>query len=274
MNPTVNILGLEVSAINLKMAIDTIDDWIRRREARYVCVTGVHGVMESYWHPAIKRVHNAAGMVTPDGMPLVWLSRAMGFRHVDRVYGPDLMLAVCQNSIRTRYRHFFYGGAAGIPEKLAGKLANRFQGLDVAGTYSPPFRPLSRDEDESIVRAINEARSDIVWVGMSTPKQELRMAEHVGKILAPVMIGVGAAFDFHAGVKKQAPVWMQRSGFEWLFRLSQEPRRLWRRYVIGHSMFVALLALHMFRRVSNLMISYNGLSRSMSREDHRSQKTV
>jgi N-acetylglucosaminyldiphosphoundecaprenol N-acetyl-beta-D-mannosaminyltransferase len=167
MNPTVNILGVDVSAINLKMASDTIDEWIRRREARYVCVTGVHGLMESYRNPAIKRVHNAAGMVTPDGMPLVWLSRAMGFRHVDRVYGPDLMLAICQNSIRTGYRHFFYGGAAGIPEKLAGNLANRFQGLDVTGTYSPPFRPLSRDEDESIIRAINETQSDIVWVDMS-----------------------------------------------------------------------------------------------------------
>jgi N-acetylglucosaminyldiphosphoundecaprenol N-acetyl-beta-D-mannosaminyltransferase len=261
MNPTVNILGVEVSAINLKMATDTIDEWIRRREARYVCVTGVHGLMESYRNPAIKRVHNAAGMVTPDGMPLVWLSRVMGFRHVGRVYGPDLMLAICQNSIRTGYRHFFYGGAAGIPEKLAGNLANRFQGLDVTGTYSPPFRPLSRDEDESIIRAINETQSDIVWVGMSTPKQEVWMAEHVGKILAPVMIGVGAAFDFHAGVKKQAPVWMQRSGYEWLFRLSQEPRRLWRRYLICNFMFVTLLVLNVFRPVSHLMISHNGLSR-------------
>jgi N-acetylglucosaminyldiphosphoundecaprenol N-acetyl-beta-D-mannosaminyltransferase len=261
MNPTVNILGVDVSAINLKMALDTIDGWIRQGETRYVCVTGVHGLMESYRHPAIKRVHNAAGMVTPDGMPLVWLSRAKGFRHVTRVYGPDLMSAVCQNSIRTGYRHFFYGGAAGIPEKLAGKLANRFQGLKVAGTYSPPFRPLSRSEDESIVHAINETRSDIVWVGMSTPKQELWMAEHLGKIQSPVMIGVGAAFDFHSGVKKQAPVWMQRSGCEWLFRLSQEPRRLWRRYLIGNTMFVTLLVLHMFRRVSHLMLSNGGLSR-------------
>src|SRR5260370_37080750 len=135
MNPTVNLLGVDVSAINLKMAGDTIDEWIRRREARYVCVTGVHGLMESYRNPAIKRVHNAAGMVTPDGMPLVWLSRAMGFRHVDRVYGPDLMLAICQNSIRTGYRHFFYGGAAGIMGKTAAQVARRFSARCVARDY-------------------------------------------------------------------------------------------------------------------------------------------
>ena len=171
-------------------------------------------------------------------MPLVWLSRARGFGYVNRVYGPDLMLALCERSLSKGYRHFLYGGAPGVPEKLAENLKRRFPGLDVVGTYSPPFRPLTHEEDERVVRMINEAGPDIVWVGLSTPKQERWMAGHIGRLEAPVLIGVGAAFDFHSGVKRQAPRWMQRSGLEWLFRLLTEPRRLWRRYLIYNSLFV------------------------------------
>ncbi len=184
-------------------------------------------------------------MTTPDGMPLVWLSRLHGRRHVSRVYGPDLLIAVCQESIRAGYRHFFYGGAEGVPEALAAALLRRFPGLVVAGTYSPPFRPLTPEEDEQIVAMIDRARPDIVWVGLGAPKQEYWMAEHVGRLEAPVMVGVGAAFDFHSGRKKQAPRWMQRSGLEWLFRLLTEPRRLWRRYLINNPLFLWLVALQL-----------------------------
>ena len=224
----------------MAMALDVIEGWIRRREPHYVCVTGVHGVMESQRDEVLRRIHNQAGLVTPDGMPLVWLSRIRGFRHVDRVYGPDLMLALCERSVVRGYRHFFYGGAEGVPEQLADSLRRRFPGLQVAGTYSPPFRPLTPEEDAEIVQMINEADADIVWVGLSTPKQECWMAAHVGGLMAPVLIGVGAAFDFHTGRKPQAPRWMQRAGLEWLFRLLTEPRRLWKRYLINNPVFVML----------------------------------
>lgn len=238
----VNILGVGVSAINMAQALDTIEQWIAQRESpcgsRYVCVSGVHGVMESQRDVALKRIHNAAGLVTPDGMPLVWLSRLHGFAHVERVYGPDLMLALCARSVERGYGHFFYGGADGIPERLTQRLGARFPELRIAGCFSPPFRPLTEGEDAAIVQRINDSGADIVWVGLSTPKQERWMHEHAGRIRAPVLIGVGAAFDFHAGVKQQAPRWMQRSGLEWVFRLCTEPRRLWRRYLINNPLFI------------------------------------
>jgi N-acetylglucosaminyldiphosphoundecaprenol N-acetyl-beta-D-mannosaminyltransferase len=233
-----NILGVWVNAINMKMALHTIEDWISRGEPHYVCVTSVHGVMESQRDQELRRIYTTAGLVTPDGMPLVWLSRLMGFRDVERVYGPDLMLAVCERSTARGYRHFFYGGAPGVAEKLVVRLQSRFPGLQVAGIDSPPFRHLTLQEDRAVVEHINTARPDIVWVGIGTPKQERWMAMHVGQLSAPVLIGVGAAFDFHAGLKKQAPRWMQRSGLEWSFRLMTEPRRLGRRYLINIPWFL------------------------------------
>ena len=237
----VNILGVGVSAINIAMALEAIEGWIARRSPRYVCVTGVHGVMESQRDEELRRIHNRAGLVTPDGMPLVWLSRLKGLGHVERVYGPHLMLAICERSVSKGYRHFFYGGAEGVPEQLAVVLQNRFPGMQVVGTFSPPFRPLTAEEDEQIVQMINENRPDIVWIGLSTPKQERWMAEHTHRLNAPVLIGVGAAFDFLSGRKPQAPRWMQRAGLEWLFRLLTEPRRLWRRYLVNNPLFVMLV---------------------------------
>ncbi len=233
-----DVLGVPVSAIDMAEAVSTIDGWIRARTPHYVCVTGVHGVMESQRDEDLRGIHERAGMVTPDGMPLVWLAHLDGWRHVERVYGPDLMLACCERSRATGARHYFFGGAEGIADRLAARLAARFPGLAVAGTFCPPFRPLTPDEDERLVDTINAANADIVWVGLSTPKQERWMAAHVGRLQAPVLIGVGAAFDFHAGVKRQAPRWMQQRGLEWCFRLASEPRRLWRRYLINNPAFV------------------------------------
>lgn len=234
----VNVLGVRVSAVDLDQALCVIESWIGRRERRYVCVTGVHGVMESQSDPEVRRIHNAAGLVTPDGMPLVWLARLGGFRHVSRVYGPDLMLALCGRSVAKGYRHFLYGGGEGVAERLALVLRRRFSGLDIVGHHSPPLRPPGEEESPTVIETINARRPDIVWVGLSTPKQELWMDGHRSSIEAPVLIGVGAAFDFHAGLKKQAPRWMQRSGLEWLFRLATEPRRLWRRYLTNIPRFV------------------------------------
>jgi N-acetylglucosaminyldiphosphoundecaprenol N-acetyl-beta-D-mannosaminyltransferase len=245
--PRVDILGVGVSAINMDDALEVIDRWITGGFREYVCITGVHGVMESRRDESLRDIHNAAGLVTPDGMPLVWLTKWRGFRNTTRVYGPDLMLAVCNRSLATGYRHFFYGGLEGVPERLAQKLEKRFPGIVVAGVYSPPFKPMSEEEDEEVVRRINDTKPDIVWVGLGTPKQEYWMAQHVNRLTSSVLIGVGAAFDFHAGLKRQAPRWMQRNGLEWLFRLGSEPRRLWRRYLVNNPMFVWLTFLQMCR---------------------------
>ena len=239
----VNVLGVGVDPVNPARAVEIIERWIATRDRQYVCVSGIHGVMESQGDEAIRAIHNRAGLVVPDGMPLVWLSRLHGHGHADRVYGPDLLLDCCRRSVHTGYRHYFYGGGVGVPEQLVRRLQKRFPGLAVAGTFSPPFRPLGPEEDGAVVDRINEARPDIVWVGLSTPKQERWMAEHRDRLEAPVLIGVGAAFDFHAGLKRQAPRWMQRSGLEWLFRLATEPRRLWRRYLRNNPLFVWQLLL-------------------------------
>jgi N-acetylglucosaminyldiphosphoundecaprenol N-acetyl-beta-D-mannosaminyltransferase len=239
---TTDILGVGVSATNMDDAIALIDRWVEERIPNYVCVTGVHGVMESRSDPRLFEIHNRAGLVCPDGMPLVWISHWRGAKRVERVYGPDLMRAISARSSARGYRHFYFGGAPGIAEKLAASLVAAYPGLQVTGTVCPPFRALTPEEDSEVVAQINAAAPDIVWVGLSTPKQEKWMASHIGKINAPVMIGVGAAFDFLSGVKKQAPVWMQRRGLEWLFRLATEPRRLWRRYTYIVPGFLFLVA--------------------------------
>lgn len=242
--PRTNVLGVGVSAFDFESAIATFDRWISDKDPHYVCVTGVHGVIESQADENLRQIHNRAGMVTPDGMPLVWLSRFRGgHRHVERGYGPDLMLAVCRASIEKGWRHFFYGGGDGVAELLAERLQERFPGLQVAGTYTPPFRPLNEAEEAEVAEQVTASKADIFWVGISTPKQERFMAGHVGRLDVSVLVGVGAAFDFHAGLKKQAPRWMQRSGLEWFFRLLTEPRRLWRRFLINNPYFLYLLAL-------------------------------
>lgn len=223
-------------------AVDTIGRWIEDRARRYVCVTGVHGIIESQRNDDVRRIHNEAGLVTPDGMPLVWLLRASGYRDADRVYGPDLMLAVFRDSKISECRHFLYGASPETLGELEGNLRERFPRARIVGAYSPPFRPLTDEEDREIIQTINGSRADIVWVGLSTPKQERWMADHRGPLEAPVLIGVGAAFDYHAGRVRQAPRFVQRSGLEWVFRLAMEPRRLWRRYLTNNPRFVWLLA--------------------------------
>lgn len=246
--PRVRIMGVDVSAITMADALATIEDWIAQGERNYVCITGVHGVIESQSDPQLRQIHQRAGLVTPDGMPLVWMARKLGHGRTERVYGPDLMLALTALSARRGYRQYYYGGAEGLADRLGERLARRFPGLDVAGTFCPPFRPLSPEEDEEIVSRINAAKPDILWVGLSTPKQEFWMDSHLGRLDVPVMIGVGAAFDFLAGTKRQAPRWMQRNGLEWLFRLISEPRRLWRRYGTIVPKFMLGASLQLMRR--------------------------
>jgi N-acetylglucosaminyldiphosphoundecaprenol N-acetyl-beta-D-mannosaminyltransferase len=234
----VNVLGVGISAINMDTAVETIDGWIASKDRRYVTVTGVHGVMECQTDERLRRIHNCAGLATPDGMPMVWIGHWRGCRQMERVYGPDLMAAVCARSPEKGYRHFFYGGAEGVPELLSQQLCQRYPGLTVVGTHSPPFHVMTPQEDAAETALINEAQPDIVWVGLSTPKQEQWMAAQRDRLSAPVLIGVGAAFDIHSGLKSEAPVWVQHSGFQWLFRLALEPRRLWRRYLVNNPIFV------------------------------------
>lgn len=225
-----NVLGVGVNAVDLPQALDIIEGWIERREANYVCVTPAHGIMDCYNEPELREIFNNSGLTVPDGMSLVWLLWLSRYPNVGRVYGPDLLLAMCERSVEPGYRHFFYGGRPGVVEDLADVLRARFPGLQIAGTHTPPFRPPTAAEDEEIVRQIREAQPDVLWVGISTPKQERWMADHVEQLDVPALVGVGAAFDFVSGHKRQAPRWIQRSGFEWLFRLANEPRRLWPRY--------------------------------------------
>jgi len=247
-NERVDILGVGVSSINMDDAVATIECWIGERSCNYVCITGVHGVMESRRDERLRRIHNEAGMVTPDGMPLVWFLRLLGKRRADRVYGPDLMRKITAVSARRGYRQFYYGGAEGVASKLKRALVQEYPNLEIAGTLCPPFRELTPGEDQAVVDAINAVRPHIVWVGLSTPKQELWMANHLRRIEAPVMVGVGAAFDFLAGTKRQAPRWMQRNGLEWSFRLCSEPRRLWRRYAYIVPAFTILAVGDLLRR--------------------------
>lgn len=228
--PRVDILGVAISAINIPVALAALDGWIARCERDYVCVAAVHSVMACRRDPALRQVFNSSGMTTPDGMPLVWLSRFAGHHHVERVYGPDLMLAACSHGVASGVRHFMYGGAPGVPEELRERLLTRFPGLKIVGAISPPYGEISEAEQVELNKEINDARPDIVWIGLGTGTQEHWMARNRPSLAAPVLIGVGAAFDFLSGRKPQAPRWMQRSGLEWLFRFACEPGRLWPRY--------------------------------------------
>ena len=234
----VNVLGVGITVLNLRTALAAIEDAVRNHQKGYICVTGVHGVMEAQDNPAFKNILNNAFLCTPDGMPMVWAGRQKGHREMSRVYGPDLMLDVCAWSEQSGCRHFFYGGAEGVADLLAKKLQSRFPKLQVVGTFTPPFRALTPDEEKALQEKVREAKPDIVWVGLSTPKQEKFMAEYLPKLDTTLMVGVGAAFDFHSGRVRQAPRWVQRSGFEWFYRLCSDPRRLAGRYFRNNPLFV------------------------------------
>jgi N-acetylglucosaminyldiphosphoundecaprenol N-acetyl-beta-D-mannosaminyltransferase len=237
LTPRVDVLGVGVSAIDMAGAVDLVTRWVERRESHYVCVTGVHGVMESVRDPHLRQIHNSSGMTTPDGMPMVWSAKWAGADQVSRVSGPDLMFELAARASERGWTSYFYGGKAGVPELLAERLEDRYPGFLTVGTFSPPFGTISPAEDAQIVDAINEVRPNLVWVGLSTPKQERWMASHIERLNGSVLLGVGAAFDINAGLVRRAPQWMQRTGLEWLFRLGTEPRRLWRRYLRNNPAF-------------------------------------
>ena len=239
----VNVLGVGVSVLNLERALAVMADAIVKRRKGYITVTGVHGVTEARDDAEFRRILNGSFLCTPDGMPMVWMGKLAGHKEMDRVYGPDLMELICERGVASGWKHFFYGGAAGVAEELKGKLEKRFPGMQVVGTFTPPFRALNAEEERALSELVARTKPDLFWVGLSTPKQERFMAAYLPKLETTLMIGVGAAFDFHAGKVKQAPRWIQRSGLEWAYRVWQEPRRLWKRYARNNPLFVARVIL-------------------------------
>ena len=218
--------------------------------AHYVCFTGVHGVMEAQRDPRLIDIHNRAGMVLPDGMPMVWAGRIAGLAETKRVCGPDFLPYLSERAAKRGWKMFLYGGADGVPDLLAEKLIERFPGLQIVGTYSPPFRELSDVEHSDIADRINATEADLVWVGLPTPKQEHWMARQRPHLDAAALLGVGGAFDMHAGLIERAPEWLQPTGFEWAYRLVKEPGRLWRRYLVNNPRFVWSVARRRPRVVS------------------------
>jgi N-acetylglucosaminyldiphosphoundecaprenol N-acetyl-beta-D-mannosaminyltransferase len=249
--PRFQVLGVRVDAVQISDVVTRLRSWIEDRESntRFVAVTGMHGIAESRQNSHFRTILNAADLVVPDGMPLVWLGRSKGYPLRRRVYGPELMETFCSVS-GNAYRHFFYGGQPGVAEKLAKVLQER-HGICIAGVYTPPFRPLTEAEEKELAALVQESSPDVLWVGLSTPKQEKWMYEHRYRLNVPVMLGVGAAFDMNSGSSRRAPRWMRENGLEWLYRLSSNPRRLWKRYLITipHALWFVGLELMGFSKV-------------------------
>ena len=238
------VLGVRVDAVQIPDVISRMSLWIEERRAgNYIAVTGMHGVMEAQHSAPFKEVLDNASLVVADGMPLVWVGKALQFPMRRRVYGQELMETFCRET-GDRLSHFFYGGAPGVADRLGQVLTERF-GIRVAGAYSPPFRPLDPEEERTLLENLQALRPDVLWVGLSTPKQEKWMAQYRDRAGVPVLVGVGAAFDFFTGRSRQAPKWMRENGLEWFFRLSTEPQRLWRRYIIYGSQFAWNVALQL-----------------------------
>jgi N-acetylglucosaminyldiphosphoundecaprenol N-acetyl-beta-D-mannosaminyltransferase len=229
---------MTVDACTPEDALGAIVGWVRRGEKGYVAFANVHGVMEGKRDRVTRAAFNGARLVGADGMPLVWLAWLRGREGAARVYGPDMTLLVCEAAAREGWGCYFYGGAEGVAAALAAVLRRRFPGLQVAGVHSPPFRSLDAAEDDAEVARLNASGAKVVFVGLGCPKQERWMADHAGRLEARILLGVGAAFDFHAGRVRQAPRWMMKLGLEWLFRLWQEPRRLALRYLVHNPAFV------------------------------------
>lgn len=241
-NRFANVLGIRVNAIDAIEAANICEELIALGGRGQVCVTGVHGVMEAQADPKFRSILNDSFLTVPDGMPLVWVGRLQGHRAMGRVYGPDLMIELFRRSVPRGYRHFLYGGQEGVADELAERLRQRFPGVQIVGTYTPPFRPLNEEEENKLQLQVAECKPDIVWVGLSTPKQEKFMAQYLNRLDTKLMLGVGAAFDMHTGRIQDAPLWMKNSGLQWLHRMAQEPRRLSKRYLINNPKFMLRIA--------------------------------
>lgn len=238
--PTCDVLGVQIAAINMKAALNIIKENLTKLNGKYICISNVHTTVMSYENDEYRMIQNQAALALPDGKPLSVLCRKRGFRNADRVTGPDLMKEIFDCSQEQGYTHFFYGSTPETLKLLEKKLKRKYR-LSIVGTYSPPFRQLTEDENKRIVEEINQAHADFIWVGLGAPKQEQWMYEHQNQVHG-LMIGVGAGFDYFAGNIKRAPMWMQKCSLEWLYRLLQDPRRLFKRYLVTNTKFLWLIA--------------------------------
>jgi N-acetylglucosaminyldiphosphoundecaprenol N-acetyl-beta-D-mannosaminyltransferase len=232
-----SVIGTPIDSLSWSQALTRLAGWAAARESCYVCICNVHSVVTAHQDQTFAKVIREAAMATPDGFPVAWLMRHLGVAGQERINGPDLMWQYCAEAARRGEAIYLYGGMPQTLELLQRKLLDGFPGLTIAGAFSPPFRQLTAEEDAAVVNAINASGAGTVWVSLGCPKQEQWMAEHCGRIKA-VMIGVGAAFDYHAGTIHRAPLWMQRHGLEWLHRVCSEPRRLWKRYLVTNTLFI------------------------------------
>lgn len=239
----VNILGVGVSALDLSDAVDTVTSFLKTGNRGYICVTDMHAIMEAQADPDFRDIQNNSLLTTPDGSPTVWIGRIDGYKNMRQVRGADFMLRLCEASTKTGTRHFLYGGRPGVAERLRDVLIARYPGLQIVGTYTPPFRPLNAQEEVELQQRLIASRVDILWCGIGCPKQERFMAKYIGVLPVKLMVGVGAAFDFNAGLVKDSPLWVRKCGLQWAHRLVQEPRRLWRRYLLNIPRFIWLYLL-------------------------------
>jgi N-acetylglucosaminyldiphosphoundecaprenol N-acetyl-beta-D-mannosaminyltransferase len=259
------VLGQRLDATDYADATARVIDWANRGESRYVCLSNVHMVMQGWDNPNFRQIINAADLITTDGVPLVWCLRALGLPSAVRVYGPDLTLHVCATAAQQQLAIGLYGGTAQSLKEFAALLQSRFPAIEIACSIAPPFRPLTEAEDATYTKQLAESGARILFVGIGCPKQEIWMSEHRGRLNMP-MLGVGAAFDFHAGRVKQAPAWLQAIGLEWLFRLLMEPRRLWRRYAWHNPRFVLFFIEQLLRGRGRRRTSQGHVGRGSSSE--------
>ena len=245
-----NVLGIGVSAVNMDLAVKILLEARSNKVNGYVCVTGAHGIIESQRDDDLKYIHNNSFLTLPDGEPTVWMGKEQGYQNMSRVYGPDLMLNILEASSYgcsdAKFTHFFYGATKSILDQIVLNISNYFPGIKIVGVYAPPYRDLNADEENELAKIVKDLKPDFFWVGLSTPKQEKFIASHSNNPDFGLMLGVGAAFPIHAGVQKDAPEWIKSSGFHWFYRLLQEPRRLWRRYLDIVPSFLWLAFLQIF----------------------------
>jgi N-acetylglucosaminyldiphosphoundecaprenol N-acetyl-beta-D-mannosaminyltransferase len=245
--PRANVLGVAVSAIDLESAVSLASRWVDAGDPGYICLTGVHGVMEAKADAAFRHILNSATINAPDGMPMTWVGRLQGFRQMDRVFGPDFMATMCRLSVQRGYRHFLYGGQPGVAELLRENLHAKFPGIQICGTHTPPFTSLTPEQEREIIDRVRESKPHIVWVGLGTPKQERFMAQYVDRFQVPLLVGVGAAFDYHTGRIRDCSRWVKRAGLQWAHRAMQDPARLGKRYLRNNPAFLWHIAIQLSR---------------------------
>jgi N-acetylglucosaminyldiphosphoundecaprenol N-acetyl-beta-D-mannosaminyltransferase len=267
---SVDILGIAVDPLHTESALACVRETLSQYRKGYVCIVGVHGIMEARRDPELAKIYARSTLMVPDGMPTVWLGRLQGFRQMRRVTGPDLMLEIFRRSEFNRYSHFLYGGKEGVADQLRETLSREFPQARIVGTYTPPFRDLSIEEEQSVAELIRSLRPSVLWVGISTPKQERFMMRLLPLVESTLMFGVGAAFDFHTGRIKDAPGWVKRAGLQWLHRLLQDPRRLFWRYLRNNSAFLWHIAMQLtgIREYPRSAVDRSFGSRPRAASDH------